>query len=308
MRLTKMRAAAAALAVGGLCAACSSASSSAVGVSSSPAASMTASSSPAASTAASLHSLLPKAVQSAGVINFAIEQHPPYMVVNGSTVSGPNIDIENALAAALGVKASVSIVSGGPAPVLLGLSDGRYGAFSGPIEATPQHEQGYDLISYLTAQIAYVTGSSVTSVNQLCGSTVSYITGSDLVDFVTSLSAYCTKSGKGAVKTLGVSDTNSEILAVQSGRAAGALTTLDAAQSTVKSTSGLNAVVQAPAAGGGKINNCFIAGKSSDLGPALQKAMQEIIDNGTYKQILAKYGLTSAGVSQVQLNPSRLIS
>jgi polar amino acid transport system substrate-binding protein len=305
MRLTRMRAAAAALALAGLCAACSSASSSASGGSSSPAAGTTSggSSSPAAGTTASLHSLLPKAIQSAGVINWAVEQHPPYMVVNGSNATGPNIDIENALAAALGVSSKISIVSGGPTPVLLGLSDGRYDAFSGPIEATPAHEQSYDLVSYLIAQPAYVTEPSVTSINQLCGTTVAYITGSDFVAFATSLSTYCKNSGKGAVKTLAVADTNSEVLAVQSGRAAGALTTLDAADATVKTATGLKVIIQEAAAGGGKLNNCFITGKSSGLGPALQKAMQQIVDNGTYKQILAKYDLTPAAVSQVQLNP-----
>jgi polar amino acid transport system substrate-binding protein len=253
----------------------------------------------------SLHSQLPATIKSAGVINFAVEQHPPYMIVNGSDVTGPNIDLQNALAAVLGVKVKSTVVGGGLSPVLAGLLSGRYDAFAGPVEATPDREKQYDEIGWLVAQTAYIVDKSngSTSVDQLCGKSVAYVSGSVIAGYVTKLSAYCSAAGKGKVNGLGLADTNATILAVKSGRAAGAGTTLDAGNSAVQADTSLGIVIQPENAGGVKENNCLIAPKNTKLGPVLHEALQQLIDNGTYAKILANSGLSGSAVKTSLLNP-----
>lgn len=255
---------------------------------------------------AALHSQLPQSIQSSGVIKFAVQQHPPYTTVDGNDLSGPNIDLQNALAAELGVKAQNTVVGGGLSPVLAGLLSERYDAFAGPVEATPDREQQYDEVGWLIAQTAYIVDKSknVNSINQMCGQTVAFVSGSVLQGYVDKLSSYCTSSGKGKINDLGLADTNATILAVKSGRAIGAGTTLDAGNAAVKAADGtLGIVLQPQNAGGTKENNCLIAPKSSKLGPVLHQALQKLIDNGTYAKILDKWGLSASAVQSTLLNP-----
>lgn len=253
----------------------------------------------------SLHSQLPASIQSAGVINFAVEQHPPYTTVNGSDISGPNIDLQNALAAVLGVKVKSAVVGGGLSPVLAGLISGRYDAFAGPVEATPDREKQYDEIGWLIAQTAYLVdkSSGTTSIDQLCGKSVTYVSGSVLEGYVGKLSTYCDSAGKGKINGLGLADTNATILAVKSGRAAGAGTTLDAGTAAAKADPSLGILIQPQSAGGVKENNCLIAPKNTKLGPVLHEALQRLIDNGTYGKILGKWGLSGSAVRTSLLNP-----
>jgi polar amino acid transport system substrate-binding protein len=253
----------------------------------------------------SLHSQLPASIQSAGVINFAVEQHPPYMTVNGTDITGPNIDLQNALAAVLGVKANSTVVGGGLSPVLAGLLSGRYDAFAGPVEATPDREKQYDETGWLIAETAYMVDKSggSNSIDQLCGKTVTYVSGSVLEGYVNKLSTYCDSAGKGKINGLGLADTNATILAVKSGRAAGAGTTLDAGNAAVKADTSLGILIQPDSAGGVKENNCLITPKNTKLGPVLHEALQQLIDNGTYGKILAKWGLTGSAVKTSLLNP-----
>jgi polar amino acid transport system substrate-binding protein len=253
----------------------------------------------------SLHAQLPASIQSAGVIHFAVEQHPPYTTVNGTDISGPNIDLQNALAAVLGVKANSTVVGGGLSPVLAGLLSGRYDVFAGPVEATADREKQYDEVGWLIAQTAYLVDKSngSNSIDQLCGKTVAYVSGSVLEGYVDKLSTYCAGAGKGKVSGLGLADTNATILAVKSGRAAGAGTTLDAGDAAAQADTTLGILIQPENAGGLKENNCLIAPKNTKLGPVLHEALQQLIDNGTYGKILAKWGLTGSAVRTTLLNP-----
>ena len=42
--------------------------------------------------------------------------------------------------------------------------------------------------------------------------------------------------------------------------------------------------------------------KGSKLGPVLQKALQALIDDGTYKKILDKWGVADGAVTSAQMN------
>jgi polar amino acid transport system substrate-binding protein len=259
-----------------------------------------------ASGAGSLNSMLPAKIRKAGVLNFVIEQHPPYETLTGTTGTGPSNDFDAAIASLLGVKRNSIVVGGGLAPALAGLLSGRYDLFSGPVEATPDREKQYDEISYLLAQTAYIVDKSKTSttdITALCGTTVTYVSGSVLVGYVQQLSKYCTSQGKQAIKGLGLADTNSTILAVKSGRASAAGSTLDAVNAAIKADSSLGKIIQPTSAGGVKENNCYITPKSTGLGPVLQKAMQKLMENGTYKKILAKWGLSASALPAAVLNP-----
>jgi polar amino acid transport system substrate-binding protein len=247
-------------------------------------------------------------MRSKGVVNFAVQQHPPYMVLHqGGSPTGPTIDMSNALAATLGLKAKFITVGGGLSPVLTGLLSGRYDVMVGPVEATRDRQKSFDQVTWIVGETSYIVPKAVTSADQLCGKTVTFVSGSVTEGYAKQLSGYCEKNKKGTVKLLPLPNTNETILAVKSGRAAGAGTTSVAATFAVKSDSSLGMVDQPEQAGGQKENNCLITPKSSKLGPVLQAAVQAIMDNGTYKKIMDKYGLSHLAMNEATLNPPTYI-
>ena len=44
--------------------------------------------------------------------------------------------------------------------------------------------------------------------------------------------------------------------------------------------------------------------KGSDLAPAMQAAVQHLIDDGTYQKIVQKWGLEGGAIKQAPLNPT----
>ena len=96
------------------------------------------------------------------------------------------------------------------------------------------------------------------------------------------------------------------VLAVTSGRAVGDLTDHSTASYIAKTTNNGNSyeVVADPAAPNGydpQLVGIGIVATNTALLNTVQKALQDLITNGTYQQIVAKYGLlpvTSAQINQ----------
>lgn len=253
-----------------------------------------------------LHDKLPEKIKSSGAIMFAIQQHPPYTLLTGNQGSGPNEDLQNAIAAKLGVRAQTAVVGGGLAPVLTGLSAGRYDAAMGPVEVTADRAQQYDLVGYLKAGQGYVVDKAKTpgtDILALCGSPISYVTGGTFDGFVSSLAAYCTSKGKQPVTALPLADTSATVLAVKSGRALAAGMGSAAAYDTASHDQTLGVIAQTAEAGGNYHNSAIVLPKDSGLAPLMVSALQSLMADGTYKAILDRYGLDDSVVAQATLNP-----
>lgn len=253
-----------------------------------------------------LHDQLPDAIKTSGVITWAVQQHPPYSTVNGTTATGANEELQDAIAAKLGVKSENEVVGGGLAPVLSGLLSGRYQGFAGPVETTPDREQQYDLINWITNHTVYlvdkskVKGSSATA---LCGGTVAFVSASVIEGYVSKLSDWCTQQGKAAVTPLPLADTNATVLAVKSGRAVGAGTTSGAGADATKQDPTLGSIAHPKEAGGVANNGGMVFPKDGNLATPVLAALKDLIKDGTYTKILKKYGLQGDAVDTPQINP-----
>lgn len=258
------------------------------------------------SASASVQALLPDAVRKAGTITFAIQQHPPFTTIAGNNASGPAIDLQNALAAVMGLKVTTSVVAGGLPPVLSGMLSGRYAAFNGPVEASSDREKQYDIVSYMTQYSAYVVtkqhAASSSDAGQLCGQTVAYVT-STVQQAYESLAGFCKTAGKAAPKLLNVDNTNDSILAVKSGRAYAAGISSAAADDAVRHDNALASIHQTAQQGLVLTNYGVVLPKKPGLGQAMFAAMKVLFADGTVKRILQKYGLAEGIVKKPQLNP-----
>lgn len=228
-----------------------------------------------------------KAVQNGIYNDFA----PQDFEENGQLV-GIQPDIVQALSEVMGLK--VNNISVGTFDSLIpGLSSGRYDISSADFGVTKPRLGQVDFVSEFAVGTSFATknGSGITidSATDLCGHTVSVLAGSYFIDQVNQASADCAKAGKAEVTLQTYPDDGARLLSVTNGRSEITATTTDAMAYAIKSQSlplTLQKFVYQPLELGIALK------KGSSLGPATQAAMKEIVSNGTYAKILAKWGVS----------------
>lgn len=255
---------------------------------------------PGANTA--LYDQLPDSVKQAGVLRFAGDSHPPYRTVApDGRITGIDKDFQDALSQVLGVRTETTLVDSLPS-ALQGMLADRYDAFNGPVKATAEREKQFDTVTWMTTRTSYVVPTSaptpITAADQLCGKRVAVVTASVVEEQLRNLSAYCERTGRGAVASIGLADTNATLLAAQSGRAeAAGMTQAAAIDVTTEQKGTFTAVTQTEAQGATADKLALYVPKSTGLGPVIQQAYAQLFTSGKYAEIMRKWGLTDVMVT-----------
>lgn len=280
-----------------------------VGCSSAPGAGPSDPGQTAVQTDAPLYSQLPDAIKDAGEIVVAGDTHPPYRTIEeDGTFTGIDPDLQKALAEQLGVPFTIKTASGLDA-MLTGMLSGRYDGFNGPVRATPEREKDFDAIVWMTTRTSYLfpaaNKAQFPDSSAICGTRVAGVTGSVTETQLDRLNQWCTEQGKKAAQFIGLEDTNSTILALNSGRA-------DVVGTTQASAIDLLAaqpdeygyVMQTDEQGAGVDQLAMFLPKGTGLTEPMLAAFQAIFDNGEYEKVMSTYGIEDAAVEAPVLNPS----
>jgi polar amino acid transport system substrate-binding protein len=202
-------------------------------------------------------------------------------------IVGFDIDLFDAVGKKLGLKADYqgSIFDN----IIPGVQGGSYDVGVSSFTDNAEREQVVDMVTYLSAgtQWARATGGDVTP-DKACGHKVAVQTGTVQVDDVTARSQACTAAGDKAVDILqfddqgAASNADSPIVAY-------------AVQQSDKKLELTGDVYDAAPYG-------YVVAKGSELGKALQGAVQSLIDDGTYADILKKWLLEGGAVDTSEIN------
>ena len=256
--------------------------------------------------AGSLHSLLPSNIQSSGqiVVGSAIN-YPPFenYASDGKTLVGFEVELANALEQQLGVKFKWENASFDT--LFASLKAGRYDIVYGATNDTAQREQSFDMVDYVQASQGFDVQkgnpSHIATVDDLCGKSVSAVTGGIQAQWLATQSDTCTKNGKGKINILTFADASGEQLALREGKADAMLENYPTAVVFAQQSNGAFETV--PNLQVAKTYFAMVVPKSSkQLSSALQKAWDAIIANGSYDKVLAKWGLTPIALTQSYLN------
>ncbi len=285
----------------------SSASSSAAPASTSTSTSTSAAGSPSGGANAAVAKLVPAAIKSKGTLTVAADaSYAPdeYFAPDGHTVIGMDADLSKALAALMGLKANVVNVTFDS--IIPGLAAGKYDMGASSFSDNKTREKTVDFVDYASVGESFYTkasgGTTIASISDICGKTVSVEKGTTEEADAGTQSAKCKKEGKPAVTVLSYTDQNGANLAVASGRAQLGFADTPVAVYQVKKTNGEFKLVGAAYATG---PYGLAIPKNSGLAPAVQAAMKELVQNGTYAAIIKKWGLPASieiPVSAVKIN------
>jgi len=237
--------------------------------------------------------------------------YPPceyYVSATSKQATGFDYDLSQAIGAKIGVPVSFNEqpFSG----IILSVKAGKNDMIMSDMYTTAVREKVLDFVDYAedgtSVLVAKGNPQGVTNLDSLAGKTVACENGTTQQVLLQKLNATFKSTGKATMTILQLPDQPSALLAVKSGKAVGDLTDHSTAEYIAKTTNGGNSfeVVADPAAPQGyepQLVGAGILKSNTQLTQTVQKALQGLIDDGTYKLIIAKYGLipvTSAQVNQ----------
>ena len=264
------------------------------------------SSAPTPSGSGDLSAMLPASIKSAGTIKIATDaSYAPneFFDTDGKTIIGMDVDLGNAIAAKLGVKASFENVKFDA--IIPALAAGKYDLGMSSFTDTKEREGTVDFVTYFSAGESlivlkgnpkHVTGPDLS----LCGLTIAVEKGTTEESEVPDLSKKCTDAGKAAVKALSTDDQNGANLALTSGRADVGSADSPVAEYAVKQLNG-----QVEIAGSSYENAPYgiaLPKNDGDFAKAIQGALAALIADGTYKQILDKWGVADGAITTPTIN------
>ena len=245
--------------------------------------------------------LVPASVKSKGTLTVAADAtYAPdeFIGPDGKTVVGMDADLVSALAAAMGLKANV--VNATFDSIIPGLAAGKYDLGASSFTDTKKREQTVDFVDYLVAGESFFTkasgGTSINTIADICGKTVAVEKGTTEESDAQAQSKKC---GGKAVSVLSFPDQNGANLALSSGRAQLGFADTPVAAYAVKKSGGQFMLV------GKSYANApygLATPKGNGLDKALLAALQDLMKNGSYAKILAKWGLSSGAITAPKIN------
>lgn len=245
--------------------------------------------------------LLPDKIAKTGKLVIATSpNYPPNEFKDGAGKPiGWSIELDDALAAKLGLTAEIRVASFDN--IIPGIVGGTIDIGSSSFTDTLKREQQVDFVNYYSAgtRWASAAGKSVDPKNA-CGLTVA-VQATTLQDTVMlpADSAACVALGKAPIKKLPYETQDSAINAVVLGRADAVIGDSPGILYAIVKTKGK---LQKAGDMAKAVPYGIAVGKNSSLTKAVQRAMQSMVDDGTYAKILNKWGVGDGGIAKITIN------
>lgn len=250
---------------------------------------------------------LPDAVRTGGKLNVTISLAYPPMEFNdaGSTdLKGFDIDLAKAIAERLGLAAVFQNVDFPQLipQVVTGRSDLIMTAFSDKVERQTQ----LDFIDYFQTGNVFYTATelkdSVKTEADLCGKTIAVATGTSWVTWAEDLSKTTCAADK-QMNVIQIPTQAEHIMQIKQGRAQASIIGLEGLLDLMKQEPGKFYQIGAV----GEINHYGIAfaKQNGQLRDAVLAALNGLKADGTYVEILDRYGLKEAGVEEFTVNGAK---
>ncbi|MBX3087666.1 MAG: ABC transporter substrate-binding protein [Cryobacterium sp.] len=245
--------------------------------------------------------LLPDNIKQAGKLVIGIDPtYPPNESKDdaGNPV-GWDVELANAMAAKLGLKAEYQIASFDK--IIPSIKGGTFDIGVSSFTDNVEREASVDFVNYFVAGVMWAQpiDGNVDPANA-CGLTVSVqATTYEETDELPAASKACTDAGKAPITILKFDKQDDATLAITDGRA-------DAMSAdtpiTLYAISKLSDKIKAAGESFEDAPYGIAVAKGSPLVKAIQAALQSMVDDGSYKAILDKWGVADGGISTITIN------
>lgn len=260
---------------------------------------------PSISADPALAAKVPDAIKADGKITVGTEAtYAPaeFLAEDGKTITGFDIDLFKAVAARLGLTADFQQSTFGA--IIPGVQTGKYELGVSAFTVNNERKQQALMVTYFSAGTQWAVkkdNPQGVSIDEPCGKSVAVQKDTVQVDDVTVRSTACTSAGKPAVTINPYPGQDAVANSVVSGKDDAMLADSPVTAYAVKQTDGqlqtLGDIYDSAPYG-------YVAAKTqTQFAEALREAVQSLIDDGSYLQVLQAWGVESGAIKTSQINP-----
>jgi polar amino acid transport system substrate-binding protein len=255
-----------------------------------------------------LAGLVPAAIADTGSLKVgSFVQSAPnnFYAEDGSTVIGSDHDLITAIGSKLGLEVEYSNLDF--ASLITSLQSGRVDVTIAAMNDTAERQGAIDFVDYLTSGITIMVQkgnpAKIDGPDSLCGKSIAVVTGTSQQTFAETTSAACVADGNEALE-IAVTDSDSQNQTqLRTGRIDAIVNDLPSAVYISKTTQDGKAFEVVP---GDVIDGApygiGVNKNNPELRDAIAKALDELIADGTYKEILDAWGIESGQVDAAVVN------
>ncbi|WP_125100790.1 ABC transporter substrate-binding protein [Leucobacter chromiireducens] len=257
---------------------------------------------------------LPQSIRDAGVIRAAAGiPYPPFILLEGEKQVGLDPDLAQALGEKLGVEVKISHQAF--ETVIPSLQAKKFDIIMSGMNDTVEREETLNFIEEIYAGFSIVVKAGnpegITGLEDLCGHPVAVQKASAQLDLLTELAATCEAEGKGELTIQQLPTAQDPQTALKAGRVVAYPVDAPVAAYTV-ATAGDGKdfeMVEDPENPAG-VNPVYTGigtlKENTELTEALRLAMQSLIDEGVYQEILEKHNLGNFATDEAIVNGASL--
>ncbi|MCX4161601.1 MULTISPECIES: ABC transporter substrate-binding protein [Paraburkholderia] len=249
---------------------------------------------------------LPDAIAKSKTIKVAVNSiYPPmeYKDPDSGELTGFDIDLGNAIAKELGVK--LEWQESAFEQLLPSLTTGRVDMILSGMSDLPKRRDSVDFLDYVNSGAQFYILASrageIRSATDLCGKSVGTSRSTSFPADTADWSAqHCVAAGKPAITVVGTEDTSSARMQLKQTRIAAGVQGSETLPYAMKLEPNTYKPIGEPFATSPE--GIAFAKSNPKLRDAVLAALNRLVANGTYRTIVAKWGLQSSAVAKIGVN------
>ncbi|MCE0762501.1 ABC transporter substrate-binding protein [Pseudonocardia kujensis] len=253
-----------------------------------------------------LYDRLPQQVRDSGVLTVATDpSYPPCDYTDDSgEIAGFNHDLLMAMAPRLGVKITQEAIAFDG--LLPGVQSGRYTAAMECITDNAERQKTVQFVDYAYATLSLMaTAANPKTITSnplsVCGLHVGVQIGTEFVDNARMFSENCVAQGRPELEVTNFPTAGAQNTALQSGQIDFAVTDTATGAWQNKTSNNAFTIIPSPMLARTYVG-IVVPRDADDTAQALLGALQAIIKDGTYDQIMSQWGLSDAALKEPGIN------
>ncbi len=226
--------------------------------------------------------------------------------------TGFDYDLSQAIAAKLGVK--ISFDDQDWDGIIPSLQSGAHDVIMSGMNDTLERQKVLDFVDYFKAGFAVLVPkgnpTGIAALADLCGKPVAIQTATAQIDLVNAVNPSCKKAGKANIEVLEFPTDGDAQNAIRAGKAVAGVNDGQVAAYTAQ-TAGAGKYFEIvnpndpPVGFESALTGIGVLKKNTGLRDAIQAALQSLIADGTYGELLAKWNLSSFAVTEATVNGTK---
>ncbi len=260
---------------------------------------------PSVSANETLAAKVPADIKSTGKLEFGTDaSYAPseFLAEDGTTIVGFDVDLGNAIAQKLGLQGNWTAAQFDS--IIVGVQSGKYNAGMSSFTINAEREKQVNMVSYFDAGTMWAvpTGNpGGVTVEDPCGKNIAVQKATVQAEEIEATDKKCQADGKAAINIQPYNLQSDATTAVVSGKSDAMLADSPVTAYAIQQSGGK--LEQLGDIYGTAPYGVVVAKDQTEFADAISGAINELIADGTYQQILDNWGVGSGAISKSVVNP-----